>query len=153
MSPSLQGCGAPHCPLCSKVLPTPVLLAISSSRPSPQIPGSGHLVDTLSDSVGPGPQEPETGQAWHGPTQWVFPLGLETAPGFWTCFPAQSGSRGVAGWLGRGRGGGVQSSWWSPCWAWSKPAVLGRLCAKAGRMGLGAVAGDEAGGTGPFWSS
>lgn len=89
-------------------------------------------MDTLSGSVGPGPQEPETGQAWHGPTHWAFPLGLEMAPGFWTCFPTQIGSRGGAGWLGRGRGGGVQSSCWSPCWAWSKPAVLGRLCAKAG---------------------
>lgn len=52
------------------------------------------------------------------------------------------------------KGVGVESEFMvGPCWVWSKPAVLGRLCAKAGRMGVGAVAEDEAGGTGPFWSS
>lgn len=70
-------------------------------------------MDTLSGPVGPGPQGPETGQAWHGPTQWVFPLGPGVhAPGFWTCFATQRGSRGGAGVAGK------------RAWGWSPEFVL-----------------------------
>ena len=63
-------------------------------------------MDTLSGPVGPGPQGPETGQAWHGPTQWVCPLG--SCP--WLldllCCPEWEQGRGRGGWE---EGMGVES--------------------------------------------